>query len=886
MDSTTWPSAGAGSFVVPTAVLALANKRIRDLDEALGRKLDATNVNAVRGFTPGLARSRFGATERRVLGMVRQAVDVLSGRDQAPSDDGSRLGLGPSRFAVLGSAGFELPTYADMFSAAGSWRADTLRRGSPDPDLSSVVVPSAQFAVRAGEMAVIDAGGDARAADRARAFSLGLLSAVAANVVIGPVQRGMFNRATRREWGRRDPGPELAATDSLLLSRLVGGSSPAGRWQSWWPGASDVPDAIYSGYVKALDEAYRLDRAPTAWPGVTKPFEAGTPLDVARLKAAYGRMRTDQSSGTWSAVQWWGVLSPVFAAPPLSLALARALPAAQRFFTPGPITERSFSELFSLTHAVSSIAPFIYSMYLWSQVPDHSEVFANSLVLFLLRAGLAGGWLATIGTESHDPSPAARWIFASLMFGSDLYALIRGLVARNGAQRGNALVYFLNALPGASAVLTVGLAALLKALHLDSDVGSWIAWGVVTAGLLFGLGIPVSIALAHGNGYLSWFGTDARLSFLSSVAALNPNAAEPRGPAATFDDSSLWFDLAIPSPLSAPAIAALPRPNLADLHYPSGPAALIKLWWEGPGDLFINQDDNAVHLRQGTGGAVTDVIFTAGQHSVTELVAAVTASLPGVHATPSDNPPSYDLPWPHLLADPGDDQPDSAGHNAHKGDFVKVGTSEDKAFVLRHAPRAELLTLESLRGPAVSPFDDIRLVPNAELGDLDDTAIGTAADLAVVLSLAALPSLRTVNPTDPDATVGAPAVAGPVGPVFQVFRQWNLDERRVNEWRMLVSGGAVSEKNGHPADRDPAMRPDPNNAPYASAASAGEPLATAMGWLPLWRAWTRMASDTTADAEGATVMAYTPAVVGADGTTIRPTNQDLTTAIRFLLDLP
>ena len=55
------------------------------------------------------------------------------------------------------------------------------------------------------------------------------------------------------------------------------------------------------------------------------------------------------------------------------------------------------------------------------------------------------------------------------------------------------------------------------------------------------------------------------------------------------------------------------------------------------------------------------------------------------------------------------------------------------------------------------------------------------------------------------------AVAEP-DKVYQVFRNWNLDRRRVNEWRMLVAGGAVSEKDGHPEKWDPAMLkpPDPD----------------------------------------------------------------------------
>ena len=59
-----------------------------------------------------------------------------------------------------------------------------------------------------------------------------------------------------------------------------------------------------------------------------------------------------------------------------------------------------------------------------------------------------------------------------------------------------------------------------------------------------------------------------------------------------------------------------------------------------------------------------------------------------------------------------------------------------------------------------------------------------------------------------------------------------------------------------------------------------------MGWVPLWRAWSRMAADVTSDASAPTAMNYTPVVPLPDGTQYRPSNADLTNAIRFLLDLP
>jgi hypothetical protein len=151
-----------------------------------------------------------------------------------------------------------------------------------------------------------------------------------------------------------------------------------------------------------------------------------------------------------------------------------------------------------------------------------------------------------------------------------------------------------------------------------------------------------------------------------------------------------------------------------------------------------------------------------------------------------------------------------------------------------------------------------------------------------MLVAGAVPSLRPASANKP----GLPAIAAPIpGPVYQVFRQWNLDERRLNEWRMLVEGGAVSEKT-NPAQHEPGMRPHPNPAGYASAVPAGEDLLNDMGWIPAWRAWLRIAADVTTDTSAATAQPYTRPVQRRDGRIVRPTNTELTDAMRFLFDLP
>ena len=196
--------------------------------------------------------------------------------------------------------------------------------------------------------------------------------------------------------------------------------------------------------------------------------------------------------------------------------------------------------------------------------------------------------------------------------------------------------------------------------------------------------------------------------------------------------------------------------------------------------------------------------------------------------------------------------------------MITLPRDENKPFLLRHAPRADNAAGYGLHGPAPSLVDAPRMVPGAGLGDREETVLGTAADLACLLAMGAMPSLATVAPATP---TGGAALAD-LGPVQQVFRQWNLDERRVNEWRMLVAGGAAPE------------------GPAPAPVHPGRAVADALGWVPLWRAWVRMAADPTSDTEAARAMPYTPEVRSADGTRLKATNRQLSDGMRYLLDLP
>ena len=74
-----------------------------------------------------------------------------------------------------------------------------------------------------------------------------------------------------------------------------------------------------------------------------------------------------------------------------------------------------------------------------------------------------------------------------------------------------------------------------------------------------------------------------------------------------------------------------------------------------------------------------------------------------------------------------------------------------------------------------------------------------------------------------------------VNPVYQVFRNWNLNQRRLNEWQMLISGGAVSEKRGTPLDPDPLQPGVPSG--WTALTVSGEGIANQLGWVPLMERW-------------------------------------------------
>ena len=390
----------------------------------------------------------------------------------------------------------------------------------------------------------------------------------------------------------------------------------------------------------------------------------------------------------------------------------RALPRGKAFVRSGSsIDERAAWEVLTLATGLGALPPAGYSIYLWTQVPENTEAFVEAIVLLALRSALA---LGSIG--AGDASAGVRWglLYTPLAL-TDVYALIRGLI-EEGRNPPAGFVFLLQTLPvliGSSVLMWALIADGLIALGADDDVVYFVMLAALAAVMLAAVGIPVAAALSRGGGLRSLlFGN--RLAITESLSSLTETGG-PAALAALFDDSTLWVNP------DAPAAG----PTLADLRYPAGRRALLRIWWTGAGGLQISHDEHTVTFKKDD-NSTKDVVLPPGKTSPADLARLLMAQMPGLQAEvydPAD--PGVDLPYPHTLADPGDTQPTIALHDTHVHDFSPVGTSVDEAYTLRHTPRDELVTS---RTPALT--------------------IAPATTSAVIASSSSTPVIRTsTSPT-------------------------------------------------------------------------------------------------------------------------------------------
>jgi hypothetical protein len=840
-------SRGGTGLLIPMGTTIAAHDRLTEIRDRLRAKVAAGGPH-------------LRPVERRLLAMAEAGLASLELGAKAPVPAGSP-GAGIGKYALLGALGFEIPAYSTAFVAGGPWVAETLHRGTGDPHLSRVAVAASELPLNLAKLGRNEATGADQ--ETIRAMASGMLSAAAAGVVLSPQVADMHARDTSADWSPFRGTRGAGALEHYLRQEYLPGATPT-TLGGWLPALADVPAVVWEKYLKAIGDTYGLPTNPK--PGFGS-FEADFDKSLypgpAHLKSGYGLLLGDLQSSAWTAAGWWAALLPVVLAPVGALAIAREMPNAGKFFDGRELTERSWFELLNVGLGIGSVMPSIYSMLLWSQVDFHTGAFTNALVLGLVRAGLLTTTLASSGIE--DLEAWARWgLMYAPMQGMDVYAFIRALITDRqhpGAQK----VYAIQTVPTLSTLVTLGLAGIGRAVTDggDNDTRNFWALAGVSSALLMVGAIPIAFALQGTGGWQAWFRPDPPdLPLLSSVANAGIPPSRPQARARLYEASKLWAD---------PAVAS---PRADELAYPPGTRPLVRMWWDGSGDLTARITRRSVVFRHGADETTVDVPASS---TATSLAALLQSRMPGLKAeTVGADTPARPLPQPDALADAGDLVPIEQAE-ARRTAFAPVGTSRDRATVLRETPRVVSSTTFGRTAPAGAPYPVLPTSPSST-GAAADSGLRDAAELAALMIIAASPTLTPVT---------APGAAPPaVAEVQQVFRRWNLDERRLDEWRSLMTGHGATAV---PADtlvgtQNPMIRTQ--LAGYHAQEEAGRVLAEAMGWLPLWRTWLGVATTVGQDvASNAAAPASRPTVSFPDGTSKKPTNLELTNGVRYLLDM-
>lgn len=862
-----------------TGVLLLAHRRLKTLAHALRTKEGLVGPEAIEIDVAGnRGPVAHQPLEARLRILADAAIAMLEPGDPIPPPATARLGFGLSRAAVTGTFGFTLPMIAARANRDRAWYRDALLRGSADPNLSRVAVPAVELVLDIGARALAAATTDLERA-RIRALVLGMLADVATRIVVGPVLRGA---AADRTFADLDLGgtPEAQHAGGVTAERLLGGR--AGQsWRDWWLPVADVPAAFFDGYAAAI----------AAQPAVTTPlgFRAhldattrGTPLDAAQLTTAYRQFLDGLDNpftinypgvppigARFGLAGWWGIMSAAFIGPPIALLISGGTDRSKLLWTAPAATPppdgTSWLELAALGGLAGSVTPLVFPMLMWSGYPDSYHPFIEAIVFAVWRAVFGGVGLGG-GTDS-----GLRTAMLLLQLVPDLVGLVQGIVELVRGHRAPGLLMLMQLMSALSMGLTMIAGAAFRGAGVtwawDSFFPAWLIVLVICLGFAM-----IAAAVIDGQGGFRLIIDDPRV-----ITGTNPTppllgalpaggTPEPRALAMLFDDAALF---------RIPGVAgAVTRASFA---YPSGARDLLELTWTGRAPLELTVDGARLSFQIQTDAPIEVIVppGTTAQGLADLLTARVldggVAKLTVAQAATGELQPP--LAFPGTIADPGDGEATRADHDRRRGEVITISTDAAHPTVLRHAPRAHNGVRFGVVGPARTQLEGWKIVPSELLGDVDVTAMGAASELAALLFLGATPELAPAA-----ALAGAPG--GPVRPAYEVFRRWNLDERAANEWRALVAGGARSERT---AAGDPLRRPSPVAAVVADDAD-GRALLDRLGWIPTWRAWARMAADPTQDTAAPRPAPYSPPD-GPPGTTVAPTNDLLSRAIRVLLNL-
>lgn len=890
------------AVVTHTAILLLTRARLVQLRDTMDTRLRAYP----KGAKPLVM-------EQRLRDLAAQAIDFLAAPPLAPADllGGTALGGGISRLAVMGAMGPDIPGFSNALQPGQAWLFDSVHKGSPDAQRERIIARTTDLALEIWNQARIRVRADVPAAKQAvplarvRAYVLGHLCHLAGDIVSHPFINDLEWHDGTDVQTKMDHAEGEAAHDAAVAQQIFGrGSLRDGPdWADAYPDPDkDVPEQLFAAYADALETVLgaRTNRPKGLgrFEAIQKKLDTPAP-DADFLRDGYSLLKRgivrhvyDRGAPGWALLLAPAML-PVIALPFLTLALPglRFLGLADNSVD----TERQVFEM--LTHALypASLSAVIYqSLFLDVTRRGVDARQWASLVQTILNLVAAVFFYVESGRQ--DWSAGARWgfLFALPMAVNGIFATlsIADFARKEEGGHHHRRRMAATLLPplfsigmlvawGAFLVLFVEILAITGLVSGITDLAGGDGFNPVTpafwiaAGLWFILGIVLWV-------WLSQYLRDVKIKELPDNFA-----AARRHVVRLFDEDTLYAD---------------PLPdNLIDgtgpeMTFPSGRRALARLWWTGTGTMSIRSDRYGLVFRLRVNNVDRpDQVFPApvAPMRLAEYLTFLSANVQNANGTAGDlatralDPKEdYDLPAGAVFAAHGDTASTASGVVLGATEFLPLGGEDnDKTYVLHHAPKV----WQSIRfgpiGPVARPTPD----QAGELGEVEpgngytyvhDHTSAVAAgrvDSSALMSLAGdLGALFCLG--------AVPHLAGQDDQrIFQVFRNWNLDRRRVNEWRMLVAGRARSEKTA-PDRYEPAMprgalgpaKPDDWRAPIgAGPAREAEDTALAEGWIPAFRKWMAIMAAPAQDPNA------TGAFQAGD-----PTNRALSRAVAWMLDLP
>jgi hypothetical protein len=887
------------AIITHKAVLLLARERLREVGDALrAREYAGVKLTTLEDTVKQLADSAW-----RILGSPPPA------ETQTPAfPDGRPLGQGISKLAVLGTQGGDLTGYSAILAPGQAWVFDTVHKGSPDENREAVVAGTCDLALAIWEKASAAIVADVKveterlaALDQVRAYVLGHLSHIATDVISHPFVNDLEWHLGTSSWNKLKHADGEVSHEALVSQMVFGRDSTreGADWGEWWPG--EVPAQLFAAYAEALDKIYS-----------TKSYLS----DAARTKGARGLAEFEQRQSKFSPPQpdaefvrdgyrmlrhgiisvgydfglwkWFGFLLPLVGPVLMLPLLGAALPQTRPMFLGGlkdHDKDRAWFMLMSLALMLGCLSSTFYGAFIASITSLGAEE-RTGLGLFNSVGGTMIQICALIlGAQEKMPGPGLRWgFFFALPAAAALTFLTLALtdVGRKGYGIRSALS-FLHSGPAIVLILFAALSAGIfsEVTEVPQFVPTLLWWAIFWGAVAFGLALP--------------FLRDVKIPEMPQFPAEKPHHVR------LFEDQTLYSD------------AAVAAPALDKLYYPSARRELLKLWWEGSGDLFIRVDrDRLAFSSTDQESAATQYVPAPSEPMTLAGYAAYldqTVKDPGGEAGklkanllhPEED---YLLPSNAVFADHGDDEEEitrQSEHDETAAKFKKIGKSaSDSDYILYHAPKPAQSVRFGVNGPVDRSFDlsdaEVRAdeqsagysyVYDPLPGGNGDTVMAYAADLTSLLCMGAASHLNPellVRRFDKAAGIES---KGNINQINQVFRNWSLDRRRVNEWRMLVAGNAVSEKGGRPGKWDPAMpkMPDAGVTEYekivdsgwesAEALKEGENASLELGWVGLFREWLEVVNQ--------------PAIDSSSGERFKPRNPAnlaLSRGMAFLLDQP